>query len=426
MKGRCIKMGKTIAEKILSAHGKREVYAGEIIIADLDFCMGQDGTSGIIIDSFKNMQIDKVFDPARCIMIIDHSAPSPLMGISAVHKKMRNFVKEQGIILCDVGCGVCHQLLPEEGLVVPGDLVIGADSHTCTYGAINVFSTGMGSTDVAAGFATGKNWFKVPETIKFNCFGKWPKGIYSKDLILYIIGDISANGATYKAGEFIGEAITALSVEARFTISNMVIEMGAKCGIMLADQKVCKWVKEHSRRNFFPVEPDNDANYSDIKEYDVSKLEPQIAKPHQVDNVSPIGEVVGTCIEQGFLGTCTNGRLEDLEIAAGILKGKKIHPDVRFIVAPSSRHVYLEAIKTGILESLIEAGAVIVSPGCGPCVGTHNGVPSDGEKIISTANRNFKGRMGNPNAEIYLASPATVASSVIEGKIADPRKYLKT
>ena len=419
-------MGKTIAEKILSLHSGREVHTGEIVIADLDFCMGQDGTSGILIDSLRSMEIQKVFDPKKCAMIIDHSAPSPVREVSAVHKKMRNFAKEQGIILYDIGYGVCHQLLPEEGLVLPGNLVIGADSHTCTYGAINVFSTGMGSTDVAAGFATGKNWFKVPETIKFNCFGKWPKGVYSKDLILYIIGDISAKGATYKSCEFVGEAINTLEVEARFTISNMAIEMGAKCGIMLVDQKVCKWVAEHSKKDFSPVEPDKDAKYFDIKEYDVSKLVPQVAKPHTVDNVSPIGEVEGIYIQQGFLGTCTNGRLEDLEIAAGVLSDKAVHPDVRFIVAPSSRSIYLEAIRKGILQILIEAGAVIVSPGCGPCVGTHNGVPSDGEKVISTANRNFKGRMGNPNAEIYLASPATVASSVIEGKITDPRKYLKT
>ncbi len=419
-------MGKTIVEKILSSHSKKDVCAGEIVVADLDFCMGQDGTSGIIIDSFGSMEMQNVFDTKKCTMVIDHSAPSPLQEVSAVHKKMRNFVKQQEISLFDIGCGVCHQLLPEEGLVVPGDLVIGADSHTCTYGAINVFSTGMGSTDVAAGFATGKNWFKVPETIKFDCFGKWPEGVFSKDLILYIIGNLSANGATYNAAEFIGKAIDVLSVEARFTIANMVIEMGAKCGIMLADKKVCEWVKEHSSRSFLPVGPDEDAKYLDIKEYDVSNLEPQIAKPHTVDNVCPITQMEETYIQQGFLGTCTNGRIEDLEIAAKILSGKKVHPDVRFIVAPSSRRVFLEAIKKGILQILVEAGAVIVTPGCGPCVGTHNGVPSDGEKVISTANRNFKGRMGNPNAEIYLASPATVASSVIEGKITDPRKYLET
>lgn len=416
-------MGKTIAEKILSDHSGKDAKAGDIVVCDLDFMIGQDGTSGVAIDVFRKMSGKKVFDPSKIAIIIDHSSPSPNEGVSAIHKKIREFSKEQGINLFDIGCGVCHQITPEMGFVVPGDLVIGADSHTCTYGAINVFSTGIGSTDLAAGMISGKLWFKVPETIKFLINGKWPKGVYSKDLILKMIGDIGADGATYLAAEFTGKAIDALTVDARFTMSNMAIEMGAKAGLMNADKKVMDWVKKHSKKTAKPVISDKDANYLEIKEYDVSKLSPQIAKPHTVDNVSPIEGLEGLEIQQGFIGTCTNGRTEDLRIAANILKGRKVSKNSRLIVAPASKAIFLEAMKEGIVSTIIEAGGVFVTPGCGPCVGTHNGVPSDGEKVISTANRNFKGRMGNTKADIYLASPATVAASVIEGKIADPRRY---
>jgi 3-isopropylmalate/(R)-2-methylmalate dehydratase large subunit len=315
-------------------------------------------------------------------------------------------------------------LIPEQGHAVPGDLIIGADSHTCTYGAINAFSTGVGSTDLAAGWISGKLWFKVPESFKFVIKGKLPKGVYSKDVILRIIGDVGADGATYMSAEFVGDTIDDMSIEARFTMSNMAIEMGAKAGLMLADSKVMDWVKKHSKRTPNPIIPDQDAKYAKVEEYDVSKLEPHVAKPHTVDNVSPISEVAGTPIQEGFLGTCTNGRLEDLKIAAQILKGKKVGPDCRLIVAPASKQILQEIIKNGIYQIFLDSNAAVVTPGCGPCVGTHNGVPADGENVISTANRNFKGRMGNPNAFIYLASPATVAASVIEGKIADPRKYL--
>jgi len=417
-------MGKTIAEKILSAHSGKDAKAGDIVIADLDFMMGQDGTSGIIVDSFNKMGTKKIADPKRFAICIDHSSPSPSAGVSAIHKKIRDFAKSQGSLLYDIGCGVCHQLLPEQGHVVPGDLIIGADSHTCTYGAINAFSTGVGSTDLAAGITAGKLWFKVPETMKVTFNGKLPKGVYSKDMVLRFIGDIGADGATYMALEFYGKAIDDLSVDARFTISNMAIECGAKAGLMKADKKVLDYVKAHAKRKPKPTEADKDAAYKISKEYDVSKLEPQIAKPHTVDNVCPIKDVLGTPIHQGYIGTCTNGRVEDLRIAAKILKGKEVNPDTRLIVAPASKEVLKEAMKEGLVQTLMESGAVFVTPGCGPCVGTHNGVPSDGENVISTANRNFKGRMGNVNAFIYLASPATVAASVIEGKIADPRKYL--
>jgi 3-isopropylmalate/(R)-2-methylmalate dehydratase large subunit len=288
-----------------------------------------------------------------------------------------------------------------------------------------VFSTGVGSTDLAAGLVSGKLWFKVPETFKFVLNGQLPAGVYSKDLILYLIGDVTADGATYMAAEYVGEAIDALSVEARFTISNMAIEMGAKCGLMNADQKTIDWVMDHSKRAFTPVKADLDAIYARVKEYDVSKLEPQIAKPHTVDNVSPISEVAGTPIQQGVIGTCTNGRMEDLRIAASILQGRHIAKHTRLIVAPSSRQIMIQAMREGLIEVFIEAGAAVVTPGCGPCVGTHNGVPSDGENVISTANRNFKGRMGNPTSFIYLGSPATVAASVLCGKITDPREFIK-
>ena len=417
-------MGKTIAEKILSNHSKRDAKAGDIVVADLDFMIGQDGTSGVAIDSFNKIGVGKVKFPEKTAIIIDHSSPSPNLGVSAIHKKIREFCKSTGVKLYDVGCGVCHQITPEQGHAVPGDLIIGADSHTCTCGAINAFSTGIGSTDLAAAWTSGQLWFKVPETIKVNYIGKLPKGIYSKDLILKLVGDITADGATYLALEIYGDVISEMSVDARFSISNMAIECGAKAGLMPADKKVLDWVKKHSPRKANPIAADKDAKYVKQITIDISKLEPQIAKPHTVDNVVPLSQLGEVPIQQGLIGTCTNGRLEDFRIAAKILKGRKVKDGVRLIIAPASKQILLDMIKEGIYQDLLEAGAMGVTPGCGPCVGTHNGVPSDGENVISTANRNFKGRMGNPNSFIYLGSPATVAASVIEGKIADPRKYL--
>jgi len=418
-------MGKTIAEKILSSHSGKELKAGDIAICNVDFCFGQDGTSSIIIDSFKKLGVDKVFDKSKFCMIIDHSAPSPNIGVSEIHKKMRAFAKTFDVGLYDIGCGVCHQLVPERGHVTCGDLVLGADSHTCTYGAINVFSTGVGSTDLAIALAGGKNWFKVPETIKVIVTGKLPRGVYSKDVILYIIKDIGANGATYKSVEFYGDTISSLSVDSRLTISNMAVEMGAKVGIMEADKKVLKWVTERSKKEPKPVAADLNAKYALVKKYDVSKLSPQVAKPHTVDSAASVEELADVKIDQAYLGTCTNGRLEDLEVAASILKGRSVHPEVKFIIAPASKDVYLQAVKKGFIEIFVNSGCTVVGPGCGPCVGTHNGVLADGEVAISTANRNFKGRMGNPNAFIYLASPVTVAASAISGKISDPREHKK-
>ena len=418
-------MGKTIIEKILSAHSGQECTAGDIVVAQVDFVMGQDGTSPLAIRAFENMDGKELFNPDKVALVIDHSSPSPLEGVSALHKLMREFAKSKGCRMYDIGEGVCHQLIPESGKVGPGSLVIGADSHTCTYGALNAFSTGVGSTDLAGGLISGKMWFKVPETVKFVCNGTLPKGIYAKDLILYLMGQVTADGCTYMAAEYTGEAITDLSMEGRFTVSNMAIEMGAKAGLMEADHKTFEWLKQHTDRQFQAVASDPDARYQRVLEFDVSQLEPQVAKPHRVDNVSPISEVLGTPVQQAVIGTCTNGRLEDLRIAASILEGKKFHSDVRLIVAPASLKIYLDAMNEGTLQKLVEAGAAVVTPGCGPCVGTHNGVPSDGEKVISTANRNFKGRMGNSNAEIYLASPATVAASALTGVITDPRQFVK-
>lgn len=417
-------MGKTIAEKIFSSHSGRDIQAGDIVICNLDFAMAQDGTAPLAIKAFDKMGKREVFDGKKLAFFIDHNAPSPNKEVSSLHSLMRDFAKKQGIRLYDAGEGVCHQLVVEQGWVAAGDLVVGADSHTCTYGALNLFSTGVGSTDLAAVMASGKLWFRVPQSIKVSFKGELSTGVYAKDIALYLAGKIGARGAVYESIEFGGEIVQNLSVEARFTICNMAVEMGAKAGLMQGDEKTKKWLGEHSKKNLRFVKPDKDAQYKKVLEYEVSRLVPQVARPHTVDNVVSVEEAEGIPIQQAFLGTCTNGRLEDLKIAASILKNRSIHPEVRFIVAPASRKIYLEAIKEGILKTLIEAGAVLVTPGCGCCVGTHNGIPSKGENVISTANRNFKGRMGNPDAFIYLASPATVAASAVEGKIADPRRYL--
>jgi len=417
-------MGKTISEKILSEHSGKDVYAGDIVIADVDFAMGQDGTTPLAINAFNEMNAGDVFDGGKIAFVIDHSAPSPNESISNLHRMMREFAREKGIrFFYDIGCGVCHQLMMERH-VAPGDLVVGADSHTCTYGALGAFATGVGSTDIAAVFASGKLWFKVPETIKFIIDGKLPRGVYSKDIILHIIGKVTADGATYMSTEFSGDVVKNLSIEARMTMCNMAVEMGAKTGLIEPDEKTLEWMKKNSKRKSRIVENDEDAEFSKILEYDISDLEPQIAKPHRVDNVCDISKVLGTGIDEAYLGTCTNGRFEDLRIAAEILKNRKIDKGVRFIVAPASREVYLKAMDTGIIQTLVRSGAAIVTPGCGPCVGTHNGIPADEENVISTANRNFKGRMGNSNAFIYLASPATVAASAITGEISDPREFI--
>ncbi|MCM8763182.1 MAG: 3-isopropylmalate dehydratase large subunit [Candidatus Omnitrophica bacterium] len=417
-------MGKTIAEKILSKHAKKDLRAGDFAICDVDFCFSQDGTSGIVIERIKELGSKRL----KCdfCMVIDHNAPSPNQGASLVHKKMRDFAQDYRVNLYDIGCGICHQVIPESGRILPGDLVLGADSHTTTYGALGIFSSGVGSTDLAITLATARNWFRVPETIKIVLKGKIPKGVFAKDIILYIIGDLKVDGATYKAIEFYGPVIHKLDMDGRFTISNMLVEMGAKCGFLPVDKKTILWLKKQGikEEKIQPVVADKDARYALIKEYDVSKLEPMVARPHSPDNTAAIREVEGIKIDEAFLGTCTNGRLSDLKIAAQILKRKKVARGVKFIVVCASKKIFLEALKLGIINTFIQAGAAVLPPGCGPCVGTHGGIPADKEIVISTANRNFIGRMGNPAAFIYLASPATVVASAIEGKITDPRKYI--
>ena len=414
----------TIAENILSAHAGKEVHADDILVVPVDFMMSQDGTTPLTIRAFKEMGGKRVFDPTRYVIVIDHNAPSPMESVSNLHKEMRTFAQDTGAKLYDVGEGVCHVLVPESGNALPGSVIIGADSHTCTYGALNAFATGVGSTDLAAALISGKTWFKVPSTIKLQYDGELPVGVYSKDIALRMCGRLTANGATYKALEIGGEAIEALSVEARMTISNLAVETGAKVGLMGFDGKIGAYLEGRAKRTFKGVSADVDARYDAIIKEDISKLTPQIACPPDVDNVLPIAKVEGKEIDQVFIGTCTNGRLEDLKVAASILDGNQVHHKVRLLVSPASREILMSAMECGAIQKLVKAGASVTTPSCGPCVGTCNGIPSDKEVVLSTANRNFKGRMGNTKADIYLASPATAAYSAIKGYIADPREVL--
>ncbi len=418
-------MGKTISEKIISEHVGRDVKCGEFVVAKVDVVMAQDGTGPLSIQELKKMNMERVFDKENSILFIDHASPSSRKELSNAQKLLREFSKKTGAFLSDVGEGVCHQRLVEDW-VNPGNLVVGADSHTCTSGALGAFSTGMGSTDIALAFALGKVWLKVPETHKFVVKDRLPEGVYSKDIILHIIGKIGADGATYKAMEFEGDTIENLSMSSRFTITNMAVEAGGKTGLIGTDETTRKYLEERGRGNKFrEIKSDSDANFEKVIEIEANKLEPLVAFPHTVDNVRGISDIEDVKIDQVFIGTCTNGRLEDLRIAASILKGKKKHPDTRLIVIPASREVFLDALREGLIEIFLEAGAAVESPGCGPCVGIHKGVLADGERVLSTQNRNFEGRMGNPEGFIYLGSPATAAASAIEGKIADPRRYLK-
>ncbi len=414
---------QTIAEKILSRHAGKNLRAGDFAICKVDFAFGQDGTSSIIIDRIKELGVKKL--KTNFCMVVDHSAPSPSEGVSRVHKKMRDFSQNFQTKIFDVGCGVCHQVIPESGNILPGDLVLGADSHTCTYGALGAFSTGVGSTDLAITLSTGKNWFKVPATIKIIIKGKLPKGVFAKDIILYIIGRLKSDGATYKAVEFSGPVIDNMGMDGRFTIANMLVEIGAKTGFMPVDKKTLSWLNSRigKNRRIKSISADKGASYQGVYEFDISKLKPMVSMPHSVDNTASVTSLRKVRINEAFLGTCTNGRIDDFLAAAKVLNKRKVSSEVKLIIAPSSRQVYLEALRLGLIEIFIKAGAVIVGPGCGPCVGTHNGIPSDSEVVISTANRNFKGRMGNPSAFIYLASPATVAASALKGYISDPKIY---
>jgi 3-isopropylmalate/(R)-2-methylmalate dehydratase large subunit len=417
-------MGKTLAEKILSAKSNTDARSGGLVVVNVDLAFVQDSTGPLTVRQFYELGIGTLKQPQRTVVFIDHSAPSPAKELSNDHIFLRQFVREKGAVLSEVGEGVCHQRVAESW-ANPGDVIVGSDSHTVMAGALCAFATGMGSTDIAVAFALGKTWFRVPETIRVVVNGRFQKGVYGKDLILYVIGLIGADGATYKSLEFGGEAISSLGMSDRLTIANMAVEAGAKVGLFPSDKITQEYLELHGRGDsFIPLNPDEDAVYEQTIEIDASSLEPTVSRPHTVDNTTLARELKSTRIDQVFLGTCTNGRLEDLKIAADILRGRKRHPDTRLLVAPASQSVYLDAIKAGYIATFIEAGAAILPPGCAACLGVHQGVLGDGEACLSTANRNFKGRMGNPNAFVYLASPATAAATAIKGEITDPREYL--
>ncbi len=417
-------MGLTLAEKILSEHVGRELRAGELAVIPVDVCLTQDGTGPLAVRQLQKLGLEQAANPENTVLFIDHSAPSSRKELSNDHMLLRSFAKKSGVHLSDIGDGVCHQVISERWLK-PGHVLIGADSHTCTGGAMAAFSTGMGSTDVAIGIALGKTWMKVPETIRVNVTGEFQKGVYAKDLILYIIGKIGADGATYKSLEFGGPVIENMPQFERMVLSNMAVEAGAKCGLIASDSETRRFLESQERGgDWRELAPDSDAVYEQVLDIDASGLLPMVAFPHRVDNVKPIDEAKGEKIDQVFIGTCTNGRLEDMRVAASILKGKKRHPNTRIIVVPASRKIYGQAIEEGLLTIFNDAGVSINTPGCGPCVGVHQGILGDGEKCLSTMNRNFKGRMGNPEGFILLASPATCAASAIAGEIADPREVL--
>jgi len=413
----------TMAEKMLAkAAGEKEVEAGEIVMANIDVAMTHDLTGPLSVESFEKINTPHVWDPEKIVVIFDHQVPADSIEAANNHIIMRKFVEEQKIDnFYDINEGVCHQILPEKGHIVPGEIVVGTDSHTCTHGALGAFSTGIGSTDMAMVFSTGKLWFKVPETIKFNINGQLPDYVYAKDVVLNIIGDVGADGATYMACEFGGETVRNMSVSDRMVLCNMAIEMGGKTGLVEPDQKTIDYIQKRSNKPYEIMKTDSDADSLEKIDIDVNNLEPQIACPHNVDNVKPVTEVEGTEIDQVFLGSCTNGRLSDLRDAAKIIKGNEISSRTRMLVIPASREIYREALDKGIIGIFIDAGAIVCNPCCGPCLGGHVGLLGPGEVSLSTSNRNFKGRQGSSEAEVYLSSAAVAASSAINGKITDPR-----
>jgi 3-isopropylmalate/(R)-2-methylmalate dehydratase large subunit len=417
-------MVKTLAEKILSLKSHGEAEAGDVVIADVDLAFVHDTTGPLAARQFKESGFEALARPQQTLVFLDHAAPSPARQLSDDHILLRRFGGETGCRIYDVGEGICHQLVAEN-FANPGDIIVGADSHTVTGGALGAFATGMGSSDVAVTLALGKTWFRVPESFLIDLNGAFPRGVYAKDLILYLIGQIGADGANYKALEFGGKALAHMTMSQRLTIANMAVEAGAKVGLFPADKITRDFLIEHGRGdNYKPLYPNAEANYEQVIPVNLDQLEPMLSLPHAVDNVRPVAHVKGVKIQQAFIGTCTNGRLEDLAVAAQILKGKKRHPGTRLLIAPASRQVVIQAIEKGYIQSLIEAGAIVLPPGCAACLGVHQGVLGDGEVCLSTANRNFKGRMGNPEAMIYLASPATAAASAVKGEIADPREVI--
>ncbi len=415
-------MGMTFAQKVL-AHkaGLNDIAVGQIVEIEPDYCMSHDNTAAIA-KTFAKIGVEKVKNPQRFVVILDHTVPAATEKYAQGHKEIREFVRKQGIEhFYDAGVGICHQVLPEKGFALPGKLILGSDSHTTTYGAFGAFSAGIGRSEMAVLYATSKIWLKTPASFKIVVSGRLEEPVTSKDLILWIIGDIGADGALYKSVEYTGEAIEAMSLASRMVLCNMAIEMGAKNGVCLPDDKTFEYLEPRAVTDYAPVFPDADAEYETVLEFDASSLTPQVAKPHTVDNVVSVEEVAGTKIDQALLGTCTNGRLEDLRLATQILDGKALAKDVRMLVLPASQEVLVQALAEGLIDVFVKAGAMLLNPGCGPCLGAHQGVLAPGEVCLSTANRNFKGRMGSAEAEIYLASPATVAGSAHCVALTDPR-----
>ena len=410
-------MGQTLVEKIISNHAGKDVHAGELVISRVDVAAVQDGTGPLTVQEFKKLGIPKLKNPERSILFIDHASPSPRKELSNTHVVLRDFAKEYGAVLSDVGAGVCHQRLIET-YVNPGEVLVGADSHTCTSGALGAFATGMGSTDVAVAMALGKTWLKVPQTFKIVVNGKFNEGICSKDLMLHLIGMIGADGATYKALEFCGDTIDNMSMSERFTLANMAVEAGAKCGLFVADDKTKAFLKERGREDkFVQILPDEDAEYERVIEINAEDVPHTVSCPHTVDNTRRADELSDVKVNQVYVGTCTNGRIEDLRVVAEILKGKTVHPDVRLLISPASKDVFKQALKEGLIDIFVEANAAILAPGCGPCVGVHAGILGDGEVCLATQNRNFQGRMGNTKGFIYLASPYVAAHTALKGYI---------
>jgi 3-isopropylmalate/(R)-2-methylmalate dehydratase large subunit len=418
-------VGKTIAEKILGRHAGHELRAGDFVLAKVDVMMGNDGSLPLVFEASRKIREFVVRSPERTIMVLDHYCPSPSKEVSRLQEEVRGFASKYGCVLYDCGEGICHRLIPENGHVLPGMLVVGADSHTVTYGALNLFATGVGSTDLAVAMNWGMLWFHVPKTIRIHIEGTLPPGLYAKDVALHIVGSMGSSGAASRAIEFGGSAIDEMDIEGRFTLCNMMVEMGAETAIMPFDEMTHGWLERLKiKGDYEPVKADDDAGTEREITYEISRLEPQIAFPHEVDNVRPVSDARGIPIGMAFLGTCTNGGPEDLRIAAGILKKGRVHRGVQLIVSPASRRVVEEALADGSYQILVESGAMVNCPGCGPCVGAHGGVPGDNVNVLSTANRNFLGRMGNREANIYLSSPATLAASALMGEITDPREFL--
>lgn len=417
----------TISEKIFSRASGRPVRAGDFVMADIDRAMTHDITGPLAVQGFRAIMKDqdpKVWDPEKIVILFDHQVPADSLNAAANHILLRQFATDQGITNYDIFEGICHQVMPEKGWIRPGDLVVGSDSHTCTYGALGAFATGIGSTDMAAVFATGRLWFKVPQTERFEVNGKLSRSVYSKDIILHLIGDVGADGAMYMAAEYGGEAVRALDVSQRLTISNMAIEMGAKAGIIEPDDNIQEYLRQKipdfTLNKYW--KSDDDCEYARFHEYDISDLPPQVACPHNVDNVKSVEDVEGTCIDQVFIGSCTNGRFEDIKIVADIMGDEPLARGVRMLIIPASRTEYMKVLRAGLVEQFMEAGALVESPCCGPCMGGSFGLLGDGEVGLATSNRNFQGRQGSAKAFVYLSSPATAAASALTGEITDPRK----